>query len=319
MAITVFPTPDISTITAYTITAASPNILYEGVRNFVPATYTITCISSTQVNYQFISSSGALITSGTTTSGTVTVVLGQTAGRVRLWINTGTNIPVTITQTAGTLTSTTVSGTLDTVTTLGSSTYTGTSASGYGYAILVGGGGAGGSLAANLNTGSYGGGSGGVGFKLVQLTGSMPLTIGAGGTPVTNTTGNPGGASTFAGMTCNGGGGGGQGFGGAGGTVTGADLSSAATGSTPGQATQNLYPFVVNGTTGAGANGKSGAAGGGSGIGTGGSGAGGSGNGGNATGYGAGGGGAASQYAPQGPGLGGSGTQGVLYVLRFIV
>jgi hypothetical protein len=319
MSISVFPTPVIpSSPTADTITAATTNTLYEGLKTFAPATYTITCISSTIVNWSFLSGN-TIITSGVTTSGTVTVVLGSTADRIRLWINSGTDIPITITKTAGTLGSTTISGTLDEVTTLGSSTYTGTSTSGYGYAILVGGGGAGGSLAANLNTGARGGGSGGVGFKLVELTGSMAVTIGSGGTAVANTTGNPGGQSTFAGMTAGGGGGGGTSTnsGGAGGTVTGADISSSATGTSG--VTLNLYPFAKNGTTGGGGNGKSGAAGGGSGIGTGGTGAGGSGNGGNATGYGAGGGGAASQYSPQGPGLGGNGTQGVLYVLRFFI
>ena len=326
MAITVFPVAvtESSSINADTITAATSLTLYEGIKTFTSATYVISCVSGTQVNFSFISG-GTTITSGVTTSGTVTHVLGQTADRIRLWINTGTNVVVTITKTAGILSSTTISGTLDTVTTLGSSTYTGTSTSGYGYAILVGGGGGGGSINTTMQ-GAAGGGSGGVGYKLVQLTGSMPLTIGAGGN---GSSGNgaaaqAGGTSTFGGMTCNGGGAGGSTSlsGGAGGTVTGADLSTSASnnGGAAG-ATANLYPFVKNGTTGAGSAGKSNAVGGGDNvIGRGGSGAHHLGSGGNATGYGGGGGGASSYHSGAFTGFtGGNGTQGVLYVLRFFI
>ena len=300
-----------STINSSSILASSANSLYQASVSFDPGVYTVTCISSTITNIDFYSGPGTLITSAVTSSGTVTVNLASSADRIRLYTNSGTNVIVTITKTA-LLLSNNFSGTLDTVTTLGSSTYTGTSTSGYAYAVLVGGGGGGGgALQGNFNGG--GGGAGGVGGKLVALTGSMAVVIGAGGTAgASATAGGNGGASTFAGITCNGGRGG-TGSVGAGGTVTGATVSYSTT--TGSESTGYVYGFVKLGTTGSGAAGNSQSLGGGDGgIGQGG------GNllsnstpGSAGTGYGAGGGGGHSV----GSQAGGAGTQGVLYVLRF--
>lgn len=310
-----------SNLNASAITAAAPNTIYEGRATFDPAIYTITCASGTITNFQFLSGVGTILTTGVTSSGTVAINLASTADRIRLWTNTGTNIVVTITRTAAALTDLFGTTTLDTISTVGSSTYTGTSTSGWAYAVLVGGGGSGGGGGAS-NSGAGGGGSGGVGGKLVQLTGSMPVFIGSGGAQVNgNTNGNAGTASTFGGMTAGGGGGGlvGTAGSGAGGTVTGADISSSAGGGGSGGSTgiaggggttTNFWPFVINGTTGGGggAGGNMGPAnGGGSGIGTGARGEGGT-----ATGYGSGGGGG---YGTSGVGT--AGRPGVLYILKF--
>jgi hypothetical protein len=317
MAISRVNAPVTSTLNADAITAVSANVLYEGRKTFDPAIYQITCASGTVANFEFFSNVNTEITSGSTTSGTVSINLASTADRVRIWTNTGTNIVVTITKTAAALTNQ-FSGTLDTVTTVGSSTYTGTSTSGYGYAVLVGGGGGG--AGGQLSLGS-GGGSGAICSKIVALTGSMPVTIGAGGngSATFTSTGNAGGSSTFAGMTAGGGSGGGDGGAASGGTATGGTYNQ--TGGSSGIANTNtnpttagsVYKFVISGTTGGGGSkgGGSSVNGVGGGIGTGGSFV-------NtnepvtaATGFGAGG------ASANGTANGGAGRPGVLYVLRF--
>jgi hypothetical protein len=328
MAISKVNVPVVSSINADAITAAASNTFYEGRKTFDAAIYQITCATSTIVNFEFRNGS-TLRTSGVTSSGVVTINLASSADRIRLWTDTGTNIVVTITKTASSLTDQ-FSGTLDTITTIGSSTYTNTSTSGYGYAVLVGGGGGGGGVNPNSGNGATGGGggSGAVAAKIVTLTGSMAVTIGAGGSggAAGANSGAAGGASTFDGMTA-GGGLGGQGTVGnnsqpqAAATATGGTINTpggvggADTNGGNGAATTKTYSFVVNGTTGSGAMGyyQTNA---GSGIGSGG--AGGlspTNNGNNATGYGAGGGGAISATTSV-TRAGGNGTQGVLYVLR---
>ncbi len=328
MSISVFPVPVASTLNASAITAAAANTMYEGRATFDAAVYQITCASGVITNFQFFSGVTSVI-SGVTASGTVSINLASAADRIRLYTNTGTNTVVTINKTAAALTNA-FSGTLDTITTLGTSTYTGTSTSGYAYAVLVGGGGGGGGNQLNDNPGS-GGGSGAIAAKYLALTGSMSVTIGAGGAggagnQTTNaTSGVSGGTSTFGGMTATGGtGGNGGNYGGAGGTASGGDINIGGAGGSygAGGATASVYPFIFNAaaTTGAGGGGRgrqqSGTtAGGGSGIGTGGLGGR---PGGNATGYGAGGGGGSGAYSDVAY-AGGNGTQGVLYVLRFFI
>jgi hypothetical protein len=312
MAISVFPAPVTSSINASSITAASANTLYQGTVSLEPAIYQITCASSTIARVEFYSDNVTLITSAVTASGTVTINLGTAATRFRVWTDTGSNIVVTITKTAAALTDSAPSGTLDTVTTVGTSTYTGTSTSGYGYAVLVGGGGGGGGSNGGSSS-AGGGGGGGVAEKLVQLTGSMSVTIGAGGTAGfgsgsvgSGQNGGAGGNSTFAGMTANGGGGGGtnSGGGGAGGSASGGTWNTTGTdgsansggGGSPGSggSPQTIYKFVVA-TPGTGRTGN--------GFNTGGF---------SGTGYGA---GASGSSHSNGPG--GAGTAGVLYVLRY--
>lgn len=309
MAISVFPAPVISTLNASAITAATANVVYEGRATFSPAIYQITCASGVDTNFEFYSGATTLVTSGVTVSGIVSINLASAADRIRLWTNTGTNTVITITRTASNLTNQ-FSGTLDTITTLGSSTYTGTSASGFAYAVIVGGGGGGGSNnPGSGQNGGSGGGAGGAAARVVTLTGSMPVTIGAGGAAGVNGNGGAGGTSTFAGMTANGGAGGIRGaasfFGNPaavlGGTATGGAFNDAGgDGFKSGGSPFTRYRFITSS------------------IGSGGGWGSGHPNntpGGNGTGYGAGGGGGPYDASPSVNG--GSGSQGVLYVLRF--
>jgi hypothetical protein len=312
MASTIFPAAAAaSSINASSITAASPLTMYASSLSLDSAIYTVTCTSTTIAKVYFYSGVSTLVTTATTVSGTVTIQLGSAVDRVRLWTDTGTNIVVTITKVASALTNG-FSGTLDTITSSG--TYTGTSASGYGYAVLVGGGGGGGGAQWNVGNGT-GGAAGAVANKLVTLTGSMAVTIGAAGTGgaynVDN--GTAGGNSTFAGMTAGGGGPGKRGFnsGGSqngassvGASATGGDINSNSngTGGMTGDVPTSTWTFVRNviGTAGLGPSYYGGGT-----VQT--------------TGYGAGGGGCESQYT-QGAGgyvSGTNGAPGVLFVLRF--
>jgi hypothetical protein len=259
MATTVFPVSVASTssINASAITAASPFVVYEGRQTFEPAIYTITCASATITNVQFLSNTSTVITSGVTASGTISINLASTADRIRLWTNTGSNVVVTITKTASALTNQ-FSGTLDTITS--STTYTGTSASGFAYFLMGGGGGGGGNSNQQYGGGS-GGGSGGFTSGIVTLTGSMPIVIGAAGSVK-----SAGGTTTFAGNTCTGGGGGADGggnaTGGAGGTPNGSTGGGTPAGGSPygsgggGGGITSPFTFITNGTTfGIGGNG----------------------------------------------------------------
>ena len=135
MAISVFPAPVTSTLTASSITCASPVTLYGAPVSLQPAIYTITCVNTTVAKVEFKNSLTNIIATATTISGTVTLNLSTAADRVVVWTNTGTDVVVTITQTAAALTNN-LSGTLDTITATG--TYTGTSTSGYAYVAIVG-------------------------------------------------------------------------------------------------------------------------------------------------------------------------------------
>jgi len=292
-----------STINASSITCISANILYAGSVSLDPAIYTITCASSTIANVEFFSGISTLITTATTSSGTVSINLASAADRVRIWTNTGSNIVVTITKTAGALTNN-FSGTLDTITTIGSSTYTGTSTSGYGYVLLSGGGGGGCGRDSGINEGVGGGGSSGCYTGVVALTGSMAVVIGAAGVggSSSGTSGTAGGSSTFAGVTVTGGGGGGPGrAGGTAGNGTNAEAgTTVSSGSYPGGNGGSIISprsFINGGGY----------------VGTGG--AGGFGAGGDGTGYGSGGAGGSKNNGPAT--AGGNGRPGVLYVLRF--
>lgn len=317
MAISVFPAPVTSTLNASAITAVSANVLYQGFVNLDPAIYSVTCTSGVTTNIEFYSNATTVIAQAQITTGTQSFNIATAVDRVRVWTTSGTNQVIQITKTAAALTNVSLSSTLDTITTVGSSTYTGTSTSGYGYAVLVGGGGGGGS--SDTESLQNGGGAGGICAKLVQLTGSMAVVIGAGGAKNVD-----GGSSTFAGMTAGGGtrgNGSGAYTGGAGGTATGGTLN--ATGGVGGarQGVGGLsvgtYTFVTSNTgTTAGGSGDPGGPNSLSGV------VGGLGTGGGsfwngsamsmvaATGYGSGGAGGTSSR-------GNAGTQGVLYVLRY--
>jgi hypothetical protein len=310
MAISVFPAAVTSSLNASAITATTANTMYAASLTLEPGIYTITCASGTVTNVELYSGVGTLVTSTATVSGTITINLASSVDRIRLWTDTGSSVVVTFTKTAAALTNN-FSGTLDTITTLGTSTYTGTSTSGYGYAILSGGGGGGGGGTGGSGGGSAGGSSG-IAEKLVQLTGSLTVVIGAAGTAgAASTAGGTGGQSTFGGMTANGGVGGatnGTQSPGGGGSATGGTYNTTGNGGgnggngylggIGGSTPATNYKFVANN------------------IGTGGNGGSSSGGqpGQTGTGYGAGGGGGGGNNPAS---VGGAGRQGVLYVLRF--
>jgi hypothetical protein len=336
MAISVFPAATAavaSTLNVSTFTAASANTLYRGSVSLDPALYTITCVNTTIANIEFYSSQNARIASAVTASGTVSVNIPSSVSSIRAWTNTGSDVVITITKVSFPVSNSAISGTLDIVTT--TSTYTGTSTSGYAYAVVVGGGAGGARGSTDNSWGGGGGGAGGVVGKYVQLTGSMAVVIGAagiagvfGGNPWN---GGDGGTTTFAGISAYGGGGSPFGPRNAGGGGSGAGGDIVATGgaggagaaaqnsiftSNPGVITSTVYPFITPlVTTGGGGGGWSsggGSAGGVGAIGTGGTGGTNSGVvGGTGTGYGAGGGGGASGAQ------GGAGSQGAVYVFKF--
>jgi hypothetical protein len=311
MAISVFPTPISSTSTAWSVTAGATGTLYQATYNFLPSVYRITCVSGTNATIQFFSGT-TLITSAVTSSGTIDVNLGTAATNIKYYINTGTNVLITITLLSSALSTSSFSGTLETLTT--TQTYTQT---GGAYVVVVGGGGGGGAYTTNdPDYRASGGGSGGVTSDFISLSGNTSVVIGAQGNAGIGGTnnaqdGNAAGATSFGSLTANGG---------AGGPAGGS--SSATPGGTPGggaggqgkywvtndpqgQASSSpLYSFVKSGTTGGGAGSSTVTSNSvGSGIGSG------SATNNAASGYGAGGRGGRGNNAT-------SGTQGVVYLMR---
>lgn len=305
--------------------AAAANTPYAQTLDLPAASYLVTCVSTTNVTISMVAADGTVLVSGTSTSGSLVLVPTSPVRFVNYSINTGTNIPILIALQGQPFT-TSVTGTLDTLTT--TQTYTQT---GHARVCVVGGGGGGGGNNTSSRSTPNGGGSGGVNVAAdaIRLTGSISVVIGAAGTGSTGANGTSGGTTSFGAITATGGGGG---------LLGNATQESWGPGGTPGSpggggggSPSSIGPFtsanglpVFNGTTGGGQWGAGGGGftpggGGGSGIGTGGAGGNNS-NGGNATGYGAGGGGAGNSVAN---GLntvaraGGNGTAGVVYVLRW--
>jgi len=320
MAISVFPSSAASSINADSLTATLANTQYRAFKNYNAGVYRITTAGPEAI-VDFYLGPNNFIARAVTSSGTADVVLPTSADNVRFTCSSN-NIIITVTNLANILTND-FSSTLDTITSSG--TYTGTSTSGYGYALVIGGGGSGGCRSGNSNytDASSGGGAGGMAGKIVALTGSMSVTIGAGGTSVSgNSNGVAGGNSVFGGITAPGGAGGISGDSGtltAGGIPTTGDfnITGGSGGNWHEHATASLtspYPFIITGTIGGG----QGQLGGGNdrtnrigtNIGLGGAGSN-TGNNKNATGYGAGGGGTCNGISS------GAGAPGVVYVLRF--
>jgi len=331
MSISVFPAPS---------TAAGPDAkvfelaeayeVYEINDTFLAGGYTITTSpANSQINITFSNATDVLLET-ITTSGTVSFSIGQDATQVYLQSRSNiANTTVTITYTAENVSGAIISGTLDTVTT--TSTYNQT---GFLFPVVVSGGGAGGGSDPS-NRGGSGGGGGGIAGKLVYTNTATSITIGSGGVGRTNTidggSGNPGGASSFGNLiSVNGGTGG---YGGSNsttpaGTSNTFGSSSAVGGSgtnefgpgNQGGANVDVFPSLSLGTNGGGGGGgqrTSGGNGNGSGIGTGGIGAGQNNDATSGTGYGAGGGAAGySNINTTNSRYTGSGTQGVVYVLR---
>ncbi len=336
MGTSIFPVPVASSVNSFSLTIPAANTVYTAQVSLSKGVYTLTSVSGDQVNVEFYNGSTLVDVQQVTATGGTTYQLLTAADNLRLWTLSGTNVIFSYEFISSSLTiSSPLSGTLDTVTT--TSSYTGTSTSGYGWVMAVGGGGGAGGSAQTGRTG--GGGSGGIGVKLVQLTGSVAVTVGnggAGGTGgsrnapvVQSTSGSPGGSTSIDGLTANGGAGSSfiqtahtDGSGGARGSTTGS-FNSYNFGAAGGNASQvgvsssALWAWLKSGTTGGGGGGGSNTAGGGNGgIGTGGRGSDGNsspvyGTGTNASGFGAGGGGSYNT------GSGGSGSAGVIYVFKF--
>lgn len=314
MSINVYPIASESSASAFSGTATTSSTLYEATQSFDPGVYRITCVSSTISTVQFFSGN-TMIGEAITSSGTVDINLGSSVSKIRFYTNTGSNIIITITLIAASLSTSTFNGTLETLTS--TQTYTQTGAA---YVVAVGAGGGGGAYTTNGSFLAGGGGSGGIASSFIELTGNVSVVIGAQGNKGVGAannaqSGNAGGSTTFGNLTANGGGGGAY--------DSGYLDSGRAAAGTPGGGRGGLgyshnnngnaessqsakYSFVKSGTTGGGA----GAAGypanvspSGSGIGTGGiyNAA--------ASGYGAGGHGGRGNDA-------GNGTQGVVYLMR---
>ena len=306
------------TPTAQYVIAAAANTLYRSTYTLTNGIYTIATTPNTViVNIDFYDVNGALITSVTSTSGSnLTVNLATTAVQFDYWTTSGTNTSISITKSGSNIPY--ASGTLYTFTTSQTVTLKGDA-----YCVLVGGGGGGGGGGINPFNGG-GGGSGGISIFRVNLTGSMPLTIGNGGLGSTGSgiNGSSGQSSIFNGITSTGGGGGiaSNGGGGSAGSpngVVGATGGSGVSGtSTATVATISNFSFLTQGSTGSGASGTvtTTGTGGGSGIGTGGSSGGGGSSPTAATGYGSGGGGFSWNGAIYG-GLLGAGMPGVCYLI----
>jgi hypothetical protein len=310
MATTVFPVAVASSSSspnAYSATIPLTNQKYNVVQSFSPGAYTITTSpSSSQATVNFYNSTS--VTADTVTiSGTVTYLLSSAATGAYIQTSGDPAVVVTITLVAGSLTPSTLSGTLDTITT--TSTYNQT---GKLYVLAFGGGGSAGGYQSTY--GSGGGGSGYQTAKIVYANGPTSITIGAGGT-TNGQNGNSGGTTNFGNLVSASGGGGASGPNAGGGAGNGSNSSTPpGNGSFGPNASAIIASVITNSTTGGGGGGYGNGAfaGAGSGIGTGGSGSNNA-QGGNATGYAAGGGGGG--YSSAG---GGTGSQGIVYVLRGI-
>lgn len=298
MGLSTFPSATTNALApASSVTAAAANTPYNSTVSLEAGIYTITCASSTLAEVAFYSGN-TFLTSAKTVSGTVSVNISSAATNVSYWINTGTNIVISMQKTGSLFSNTAPSGTLDTLTTSGTYTQTGKA-----WVVCVGGGGSGSAFYGGWS--GSGGGSGGVASGVVNLTGSLSYTIGAGGTGGVTAFGTAGGTTTFGSVSATGGQPGGAGSyntGGAGGSPGGGS-GAGYTNQTNYASAAPDYSFVKTGTTGGGRGSGYGPYG--SGIGTGGA------DNSPGTGYGSGGGGSTGSVTSF------AGAPGVIYVLRY--
>jgi hypothetical protein len=298
MSSTVYPVVTSSGgVASYATTCAAINTQYKAIQA-LPAGVYLASVSPTSVvsTISFFNASG-LITTVTTSAGSIVVNLASAATYYIVTIDSNAGAVVTITYQSASITGSSISGTLDTITS--TSTYNQT---GLVYVLAFGGGGGGGS------GGGQQGGSAGTGSTpasgIFTINTSTSVTIGALGSGGNQSGGSNGGTTTFGNLLTSYGGGGGGRY-----SNTRAN----------GTEIQNIYQSIKTGTNGNGGNGvydNNTQPGGGSGIGTGGSGGPNGTAGGNATGYGAGGGAGGGTYPGNGGGGGGAGSPGVVYVLR---
>ena len=278
---------------------------------FKSGVYTISCTTSTIATVTF--QVGSVFTNAATSSGTVTFNLASDADAVYVSINTGTDIVVSITKTAESIPGAALSGTLDTITSTGTYSTTGSL-----YVVCIGGGAGGGQGQSSNSYPGGGGGSGGIDSGFVYTTSSTAVTVGAvaaGNAEPQNT----GGTTSFGAFFSATGGQSGRngdyaGAGGTGGSPNGSNGTSGnENGGDTGASTNSQIVIgtetqnVSGGTGGAKSSGNSGTPGG-----NGGKGATASVAATAATGYGSGGGGGSSPDNRNGS----AGTAGVIYVLR---
>lgn len=169
-----------------------------------PGSYTLTCPSANVVTIYLHSTDLAQNTTEvkyTTSSGTVTFLLDRQYDAITATLNTGTNISCTMTRNSSyELYRASV---LDSITT--TSTYT---QKGSGLVLVLGAGQGGFYSSGASRSGGPGGASGKAVVKYMELTGSIPVVVGSGGTLGASNTvpaGNSGGDSSFGNLTASGG------------------------------------------------------------------------------------------------------------------
>lgn len=322
------PVSTVSSNTTY-LTATTQGTRYDAPLKLIAGVYSVVGTDSSG-SYSIEIYNGSTLLTTVSVNGLTPTTVNLATPSTKVWFFSKFGTPngsqIGFTLTGVPLVSTTVSGTLDVLTT--SQTYTRSATNCY---IMCVGGGGGGNSYTNTGYGVQAGGGGGSGGVLelgpVTLSGSYAVTIGAGGAGNnggSGTSGGSGGSTSFGSLlTATGGGGGyvgqngGNGGGGGGvgaGTPTYSGSGNGAQGYNGGNGgntntTPTIYAmnfqWVRSGAVAGGVGGGGSATGLGGGIGTGGNG-----NGSNATGYGCGGGGSSSSTA-----YAGNGSPGVVYVL----
>ena len=297
MASAVFPIASASTgPNSWAFTCAAALTKYKPTQTFAAGVYTMTTSPNTSQATATFYNETSIIYEATTTSGTVTFNLASAATGVYLSTNNGTNVVVSISLTANSLPGTSLSGTLDTITS--TSTYNQT---GQLYVVVYGGGGSGGCGSNNDGNGGGGGGGGNLTGKIVYTNTATSVTIGTGGAATNDqANGIAGGTTNFGNLV----------------SATGGSAGGTRTNSLNSPAIDANHPSVQSGTNGGGGSGSGNYGTGngtGSGVGTGGNGGNGNGAGNAGTGYAAGGGGGGRANPG---GNSGAGTAGVVYVLR---
>lgn len=180
--------PDASTSSSTIFLNATQSLTFYSIDvDLESGVYVVTCPSSSVATLDFFDVNNNLLSSNSTSSGTVQVTLNEKTKKIIYGVDTGTNIKIAI-QFSGLVLENGVTGTLETINSSG--TYTSPSES-IAKVCLVGGGGRGG----NGPGGSTGGGGGGSGYVNIQSmklpTSPIPVSLGAGGVA-----GTPGGGGT---------------------------------------------------------------------------------------------------------------------------
>lgn len=317
MPIQLFPEPTLSTLNADTFTVPETYTKYQIVKTINPGIYTMTTFPTTSVaRISGFNEDNTVFSEQYTTSGTVSINFAKKVINPYISIDNGTNSLVTLTYVSALLSGTSITGTLDTITSTGTYNQTGKL-----YVLCIGGGG-GGAGAGTNGEGRSGGGGGYQVSGFVYTNTPTSVTIGAGGngSSVKNAAGSTGGDSLFGNFVGIGSGGAGGFYGTTGGAGRGTDAIGGTTGEngTAIEATTKSITNLTNGGGGGGNNNSNNTRtnGGGSGIGTGGQGGIPNAAGLSGTGYGAGGGGGCGSTGANTSRSGGAGTQGVIYVLR---